>query len=132
MTWSPIRTHDPAKDTGTILVALVRDGKVYRVSEATHNGFGYYDVGGYACHWVTHWMPMPKVGYAKEHKPDDLRAIVSSYLTDETAIHALLCDLRTLEQALADTRADYAAFAARVSDSLASPVSAPRPPREED
>lgn len=55
--WQPIETAP--KDEGLLIVALIRDGKVWRVSEATFNGLGWYDVGGKACHWRTHWMPLP-------------------------------------------------------------------------
>jgi len=55
--WQPIETHD--KSAGPILVALIRDGKVWRASDASFNGNGYYTVNGGQCHWRTHWMPLP-------------------------------------------------------------------------
>lgn len=58
MTWQPLRTHDKSSDM--VLVALIRNGQVWRVSEARYDGYGYYNTGGYACHWATHWMPLPK------------------------------------------------------------------------
>jgi len=77
MTWQPLRTHDQSKEM--VLVALVRDSKPWRVSEASYNGFGFYDVGGYACHWATHWMPMPKVGHTPVSKPCILNCDSPSY-----------------------------------------------------
>jgi hypothetical protein len=56
--WQPIETAP--KDT-PVLVALIRDGKVMRVSDAKRNSVGFYSInGGIACHWRTHWMPMPR------------------------------------------------------------------------
>lgn len=57
MRWQLIDTAP--KDRTLVLVALIKDGKVWRVSEASFNGLGWYDVGGKACHWRTHWMPLP-------------------------------------------------------------------------
>jgi hypothetical protein len=84
MTWQPLRTHD--KSTDMVLVALIRNGQVLRVSEARHDGHGYYNTGGYACHWATHFMPLPKVGYTPEQPPaasdsqgNDLLVIVNPH-----------------------------------------------------
>jgi hypothetical protein len=56
-TWQPI--DDEAKKSA-VLIALIRDGKVWRVSDAKHNGLSFYTInGGIACHWATHWMPLP-------------------------------------------------------------------------
>ena len=55
--WQSIETHD--KSSKPILVALIRDGRIWRVSDASFNGLGYYTVhGGESCHWRTHWMPL--------------------------------------------------------------------------
>lgn len=42
-----------------VLVALIRDGVIWRASEAAFNGLGWYTKSGEACHWRTHWAPMP-------------------------------------------------------------------------
>lgn len=55
--WLPIETAP--KDKTLVIVALIRDDRVWRVSEASFNGLGWYDIGGKACHWRTHWMPLP-------------------------------------------------------------------------
>lgn len=56
--WQPI--DDSHKGGKPMLVALIRDGKVWRVSDAAHNGLGWYTLnGGVACHWATHAMPLP-------------------------------------------------------------------------
>jgi len=53
--WQPIGKH-PRNEP--LLVALIRDGKIWRVSDAMHNGLGFYTLnGGIACHWTTHWIP---------------------------------------------------------------------------
>lgn len=57
--WQPIETAP--KDKTVVLVALIKDGKVWRVSEASFNGLGWYDKGGKACHWRTHWIPLPPI-----------------------------------------------------------------------
>ncbi len=60
MKWQPI--DDTAKQGQMVLVALIRDGKVWRVSEAKHSGLGFYTAnGGLGCHWATHWTPMPEM-----------------------------------------------------------------------
>lgn len=56
-TWQPIEIHDKSSDL--ILVALIRGGRIWRVSDAQFNGLGYYSISGDACHWRTHWMPLP-------------------------------------------------------------------------
>ena len=57
-TWQPINAE--AKDGRPVLVALIKDGRVWRVSDAKHNGLGFYTInGGAACHWATHSMPLP-------------------------------------------------------------------------
>ena len=51
---------DSHKGGKPMLIALIRDGKVWRVSDAAHNGLGWYTLnGGVACHWATHAMPLP-------------------------------------------------------------------------
>ena len=57
--WQPIETAP--KDGTVILVALIKDGHVMRVSDARHvKDLGLYTrFGGEACHWRTHWMPLP-------------------------------------------------------------------------
>ena len=56
--WQPIETAPKGDDY--ILVALIHDnGEIWRVSEAKFCGIGWYDKGGHACHWRTHWAPMP-------------------------------------------------------------------------
>ena len=56
--WQPIETAP--KDKTLVLVALIRDGVVWRASDAVFNGLGWYTKNGKACHWRTHWMPLPK------------------------------------------------------------------------
>ena len=57
-TWQPIDAE--AKDGRPLLVALIKDGRIWRVSDAKHNGLGFYTInGGAACHWATHSMPLP-------------------------------------------------------------------------
>ncbi len=63
-TWQPIATHD--KSSTPILVSLIRDGKLWRASDAYFNGLGYYTInGGEQCHWRTHWMPLPPPSEAR-------------------------------------------------------------------
>jgi hypothetical protein len=59
--WQPIETADAPRGGSRdyVLVALIVRGVVHRVSEAAFNGVGWYDKGGKACHWRTHWMPLP-------------------------------------------------------------------------
>lgn len=53
---------DTAPKDDSVLVALIRDGVIWRVSEARHNGVGWYTKSGESCHWRTHWAPMPGTG----------------------------------------------------------------------
>jgi len=55
--WQPIETAP--KDGTLVLVAFIRDGSVLRASDAAFNGLGWYTRNGSACHWRTHWMPLP-------------------------------------------------------------------------
>jgi hypothetical protein len=55
--WQPITTNQSLKGE-YVLVAMITDGQVRRVSEAAHNGLGWYDKGGKSCHWRTHWAPI--------------------------------------------------------------------------
>ncbi len=55
--WQPIATAPSVRPGGLVLVALIRDGVIWRVSEAAFNGLGWYTKSGEACHWRTHWMP---------------------------------------------------------------------------
>ena len=56
--WQPIETAP--KDGTPVLVALIRDARVWRVSDARFAKIGWYtDSGGQGCHWTTHWMPLP-------------------------------------------------------------------------
>lgn len=58
MTWQLIETAP--KDGTCVIVALIRVGHIWRVSDAQFNGLGWYTKnGGVACHWRTHWMPLP-------------------------------------------------------------------------
>ena len=50
---------DTAPKGELVLVALIRDGVIWRVSDAQHNGLGWYTKNGRACHWRTHWARMP-------------------------------------------------------------------------
>ena len=53
--------HSAPRDKTPVIVGLVRDGRVWRVSDAAHNGLGWYSLhGGQSCHWATHWMPLPQ------------------------------------------------------------------------
>ncbi len=56
--WQPIMTAPSARPGELVLVALIRDGVIWRVSEAAFNGLGWYTKSGEACHWRTHWMPL--------------------------------------------------------------------------
>lgn len=55
-TWQPI---DTAPKNKLVLVALIKDDKIWRVSDAKFNGLGWYTRSGEACHWRTHWAFMP-------------------------------------------------------------------------
>lgn len=57
-TWQPI-DGAPELPMDWVLVALIREGVIWRVSEAKFNGLGWYDRGGKACHWRTHFLPLP-------------------------------------------------------------------------
>ncbi len=57
MGWQPMDTAP--KDKTLVIVALIRDGVIWRVSDAAFNGLGWYTKSGEACHWRTHWMPLP-------------------------------------------------------------------------
>lgn len=55
--WQPIET---APRDSPVVVALIHDGRVWRVSDARFNRIGWYTVhGGRSCYWATHWMPLP-------------------------------------------------------------------------
>lgn len=54
--WQPIET---GRSDGLVIVALIRDGVIHRVSDARFNGLGWYTRNGDSCHWATHWMPLP-------------------------------------------------------------------------
>lgn len=57
--WQPIEMAPRERKT-PVLVALIRDGCIYRVSDAEFNGLGFYTkFGGQSCHWATHWAPLP-------------------------------------------------------------------------
>lgn len=59
-TWQPI--EEAPRDRRPVVVALIRDGKIWRVSDALFNGLGWYTVtGGHACPWATHYLPMSPV-----------------------------------------------------------------------
>lgn len=59
-TWMSIET---APKGPPVIVALISDGRVWRVSDAKFNRIGWYTVhGGQSCHWATHWIPMPPTG----------------------------------------------------------------------
>ena len=55
--WQPIETAP--KDGTRVLVAMIQDERVWRVSDASFRQIGWYTGGGESCHWRTHWMPMP-------------------------------------------------------------------------
>jgi len=57
---SPWKKIASAPRDKKILVALVQDGRIYRVSEATFYSFAFYDTAGKNCHWATHWMLLPE------------------------------------------------------------------------
>ena len=54
--WQPIAD---GKDGTLRIVALIRNGVVWWVSDAAFNGLGWYTKNGEACHWATHQMPLP-------------------------------------------------------------------------
>lgn len=60
--WQPIESAPT--DRTLVLVALIKDGTVWRVSDAAFNGLGWYTKSGEACHWRTHWAPLPPVASA--------------------------------------------------------------------
>jgi hypothetical protein len=65
--WLPIESAP--KDGTSVLVALIRDSRVWRVSDARFNRIGWYTVhGGQSCHWSTHWMPLPEPAQAQKEK----------------------------------------------------------------
>lgn len=58
--WQPVATAP--RDGTRVLVALIGDdGWPRRVRDAAFNGFGWYTTTGEACHWRSHWAPMPRV-----------------------------------------------------------------------
>jgi hypothetical protein len=62
--WMPIETGPT--DKTLVLVALIRDGVIWRVSDAAFNGLGWYSKAGVACHWRTHWSPMPVIEHLED------------------------------------------------------------------
>jgi hypothetical protein len=54
--WQPI---DTAPKDRTIIGALIRDGRVWRVHEMKHNGLAFYTTAGGSLPKMTHWIPMP-------------------------------------------------------------------------
>lgn len=55
--WKPIES---APKDRPVIVGLVKDGRVWRVSDAKHNGLGWYSLhGGQSCHWATHFIELP-------------------------------------------------------------------------
>ncbi len=57
--WRPIAT---APRDRRILVGLIVDGVLQRVSDARFQHVGFYTWnGGVACHWATHWTDAPPV-----------------------------------------------------------------------
>lgn len=55
--WQPIATAP--KDRTLVLVGLVRDGILWRASDAVFQRIGWYTKNGESCHWATHWTPLP-------------------------------------------------------------------------
>lgn len=57
----PPQWHDigTAPKNRLVLVANIVGEVIHRVSDAKFNGLGWYSRNGEACHWRTHWAPMP-------------------------------------------------------------------------
>jgi len=70
--WQPIATAPQGlTNRQHVIVALIRDGVVRRISEARFNGIGWYDKAGTQCHWRTHWMPLPDPPASASPEPDE-------------------------------------------------------------
>lgn len=73
--WQPI---DTAPKDRTIIGALIRDGRVWRVHEMKHNGLAFYTVAGGSLPQMTHWIPMPEAARAATPRgPDPERSAYS-------------------------------------------------------
>lgn len=58
--WQPIATAP--KDGTPVIVALIRRGRIWRVSDAYWNDLAWYTIeGGKGVSWATHWIPLPPV-----------------------------------------------------------------------
>lgn len=59
--WQPIETADEAKRSHQpVILALIRNGRVWRVLDGKHNGLAWYTLNGEATFAPTHWMPLPE------------------------------------------------------------------------
>lgn len=57
MEWQPI---DTAPHDTPVIMALIRRGKVWRVSDGVRSAIAWYSQNGDRVFEPTHWMPLPE------------------------------------------------------------------------